>query len=205
MLVGAAGDRDSIVLDAFAGSGTTGDAVLQLNRLDKGRRRFILIEEGNGGDDYARTLTAPRIQKAIEIDDLHSGFTFLRTGRGLDREAILGLEREKIAAVICQTDRTGAGSGIRRINGPQWIIGANGRNEALALVWQGKTGSRVTSEIINQALAEAKGLDLKTPLRIYGTTCALSETRTFRFCQIPDEILASLASDTVEDELLDLE
>lgn len=72
MLVGAAGDRDSIVLDAFAGSGTTGDAVLQLNRLDKGRRRFILIEEGNNEDDYVRTLTAPRIQKAIELDNLNS-------------------------------------------------------------------------------------------------------------------------------------
>lgn len=67
------------------------------------------------------------------------------------------------------------------------------------------TGSRVTSEIINQALAEAKQLGLKAPLRIYGTTCVVSETRTFRFCQIPDEILASLASDTIEDELVDLE
>lgn len=203
MLVGAAGDRDCIVLDAFAGSGTTGDAVMRLNRLDKGRRRFILIEEGNDADDYARTLTAPRIRKAIEHDGFNSGFMFLKTGRGLDREAILGLERENIAAVICQTDRTGAGSGIRRIDGPRWIIGANSRSEALALVWQGKTGSRVTSEIINQALAEAKELGLKSPLRIYGTTCAVSETRSFRFCQIPDEILASLASDTVEDELLD--
>lgn len=203
MLVGAAGDRNSIVLDAFAGSGTTGDAVLRLNQLDKGHRRFILIEEGHEADDYARTLTAPRILRAIEHDDFDSGFTFLKTGRGLDREAILGLEREKIAAVICQTDRTGAGSGIRRIDGPQWIIGANSRSEALALVWQGKTGSRVTSEIINQALAEGKELGLKTPLRIYGTTCTVSETRSFRFCQIPDEILASLASDTIDDDLLD--
>jgi adenine-specific DNA-methyltransferase len=203
MLIGAAGNRNSIVLDAFAGSGTTGDAVLHLNALDKGDRRFILIEEGNEADDYARTLTAPRILRAIEHDGFNSGFTFLKTGRGLDREAILGLEREKIAAVICQTDRTGAGSGIRRIDGRQWIIGANSRSEALALVWQGKTGSRVTSEIINQALAEAKELGLKTPLRIYGTTCTLSETRSFRFCQIPDEILASLSSDTIDDDLLD--
>ena len=193
LLVGAAGTRDSIVLDAFAGSGTTGDAVLQLNHIDKGNRRFILVEEGNEDDDYATTLTAPRIQKAIEFDDLKTGFTFLRTGRELDREAILGLEREKIVAVICQTDRSGAGSGIRRVVGQKWVIGSNHRSEAIALVWNGYK-SRVTAPIINEALQESKTLGLKTPLRIYGTTCARSETASFRFCQIPDEILASLAS-----------
>lgn len=194
MLIGAAGNRDSIVFDPFAGSGTTADAVLQLNRADKGQRRFILVEEGASGDDYARTLTAPRVQRAIELDGLPTGFTFLRTGRELDREAILGLEREKIVAVICQTDRTGAGSGIRRIAGKEWVIGANQRGEAIALVWNGKTKSRVTTPIINAALAEASALSLRIPLRIYGTTCAVSETRSFRFCQIPDEILASLDS-----------
>ena len=194
LLVGAAGNKESIVFDPFAGSGTTGDAVLQLNRLDHGQRRFILVEEGNGDDDYAKTLTAPRIRQAIELDDLSSGFTFLITGRELDREAILGLEREKIVAVVCQTDRSGAGSGIRRIAGEQWVIGANQRGEPIALVWNETTNSRVTTKIINEALAEAKKLSLKTPLRIYGTTCVVSETRSFRFCQIPDEILASLVS-----------
>lgn len=198
MLIGAAGGSDALVFDPFAGSGTTGDATLRLNAQDGGGRRFILIEEGNGEDDYASTLTAPRVRRAIELDDLNAGFTFLRTGRGLDREAILGLEREKITAVICQTDRSGAGSGIRRVTGSKWIIGANTRGEGLALVWNGKTKSRVTTEIINQALQEAKELDLKLPLRIYGTTCTRSETKSFRFCQIPDEILASLASAEVE-------
>jgi adenine-specific DNA-methyltransferase len=195
-LVGAAGNRESIVLDVFAGSGTTGDAVLQLNRRDGGSRRFILVEEGNGDDDYAKTLMAPRIRRALEHDDLKSGFTFLRTGRELDREAILGLEREKIIAVICQTDRTGAGTGIRRLDKQKWLIGVNSRGEPIALVWNGTTGSRVTTKIINEALAEATKLSLKMPLRVYGTTCAVSETRSFRFCQIPDEILASLAATT---------
>jgi len=200
LLIGAAGNRDSIVFDPFAGSGTTGEAVLQLNRLDGGKRRFILIEEGNSEDDYAKTLTAPRIRKAIEKDKLDAGFSFLRTGRELDREAILGLEREKIIAVICQTDRTGAGSGIRRVDKKKWVIGANQRSEAIALVWNGTTNSRVTTKIINETLAEAKKLGLKAPVRIYGTTCAVSETRSFRFCQIPDEILASLVSAPVNGE-----
>ena len=175
------------------------------DRLDHGQRRFILIEEGNGKDDYAKTLLAPRIRRAIEADNLPTGFTFLKTGRELDRAAILGLEREKITAVICQTDRSGAGTGITRIQKMKWLIGVNQRQEAIALVWNGNTGSRVTTKIINEALNEAKDLKLKTPIRIYGTTCAVSETPSFRFCQIPDEILAALATSgpTADDERVD--
>jgi len=39
---------------------------------------------------------------------------------------------------------------------------------------------------------EAKALELQKPLRVYGTTCSVGETESFRFCQIPDEILAAL-------------
>ena len=191
-LVGAASDRDALVLDAFAGSGTTGHAVLRLNKRDGGNRRFIMIEEGNGDDKYARSLIAPRLKKAIRSEDLPGGFTFLRTGRALDREAILSLEREKIANVICQTDRTGTGSGIRVLQGGKYLIGANRRGEAIALCWNGREDSEVTGEVVNAAIKEAKQRGLKTPMRIYGTTCRISETKSFTFCQIPDEILAAL-------------
>lgn len=197
LLVGAAGSKDALVLDAFAGSGTSGDAVMALNSRDGGQRRFVLIEEGNEDDRYARTLVAPRLQAAIEADGFDSGFTFLTTGAQLDREAILSLEKDKIVAVICQTDRSGTRSGIRRIDGKKWIIGTNQRGEALALVWGGSTNSQVNTHVINEALAEAAAIGLKTPMRIYGTTCTISETKSFVFCQIPDEILASLQ---VEDE-----
>jgi adenine-specific DNA-methyltransferase len=50
---------DSLVLDSFAGSGSTGHAVLDLNSQDKGRRRFILIE----CEDYASELTAERVRR----------------------------------------------------------------------------------------------------------------------------------------------
>lgn len=58
--IGAPG-RDDIVLDSFAGSGTTAQAVLTLNREDGGDRRFILVEcEG-----YADTITAERVRRVI--------------------------------------------------------------------------------------------------------------------------------------------
>ena len=50
-----------IVLDSFAGSGTTGHAVLNVNKADKGERSFILVELG----DYADSVTAERVRRAI--------------------------------------------------------------------------------------------------------------------------------------------
>lgn len=54
-------DPDSIILDSFAGSGTTAHAVLEANRKDLGNRRFILIE----CEEYADTLTAERVRRVI--------------------------------------------------------------------------------------------------------------------------------------------
>lgn len=55
-------NKSSIILDSFAGSGTTAHAVLQANQKDKGNRKFILIE----CEDYANKLTAERIRKVIK-------------------------------------------------------------------------------------------------------------------------------------------
>ncbi len=54
-------DKDSVILDSFAGSGTTAHAVLNLNKQDGGHRRFILCEMC----DYAETITAERVRRVI--------------------------------------------------------------------------------------------------------------------------------------------
>jgi adenine-specific DNA-methyltransferase len=54
-------DKNSIILDSFAGSGTTAHAVLNLNKQDGGNRKFILIEM----EDYASTITAERVKRVI--------------------------------------------------------------------------------------------------------------------------------------------
>ena len=55
----AVSDPDAIILDYFAGSGTTGHAVMDLNREDGGRRKFILVDMGG----YFDTVLVPRIKK----------------------------------------------------------------------------------------------------------------------------------------------
>lgn len=57
----AISNEDSIILDSFAGSGTTAHAVLDLNKKDGGNRKFILIEMM----DYADTITAERVKRVI--------------------------------------------------------------------------------------------------------------------------------------------
>ena len=89
-----ASDHGDIILDSFAGSGTTGHAVLAANE-DGGNRRFILVEQ----EDYADTITAKRIRKVIrgvrgaKDDTLRKGlggaFSYFELGPALDDEAVL--------------------------------------------------------------------------------------------------------------------
>ena len=66
-------NKNSIVLDAFAGSGTTAHAVINLNKADGGNRKFILIEE----KDYCQTITAERVKR------IGGGYKFCRLGERL--------------------------------------------------------------------------------------------------------------------------
>ncbi len=88
-------DPDSIVLDSFAGSGTTAHAVLAQNREDGGSRRFILIE----CEDYADSITAERVRRVIQgvptarDDALKAGlggtFSYFELGRPMRQESLL--------------------------------------------------------------------------------------------------------------------
>ena len=57
-------DKNAIILDSFAGSGTTAHAVLRANHLDKGNRRFVLVEMM----EYANSITAERVKRVISSD-----------------------------------------------------------------------------------------------------------------------------------------
>lgn len=62
-------DTKGIALDFFAGSGTTGHAVLNLNRRDGGRRKFILVEQ----ERYFDTVLLPRLKKVLFSDKWREG------------------------------------------------------------------------------------------------------------------------------------
>ncbi len=76
-----ASEENSIVLDSFAGSGTTAHAVSNLNKQDGGNRKFILIEM----EDYAETITAERVKRVIkgyaETEGTGGSFDFYELGQ----------------------------------------------------------------------------------------------------------------------------
>jgi adenine-specific DNA-methyltransferase len=88
-IVDLATDKDSIVLDSFAGSGTTAESVLRANEQDRGKRRFILIqqphdtkEDERDETNIARRLTAARLKRVLKGLKTESevGFTYAEIG-----------------------------------------------------------------------------------------------------------------------------
>lgn len=69
-------EDDAWVLDYFAGSGTTGHAVINLNREEGTRRKYILVEMG----EYFESVLKPRIQKVVYSKDWKSGKPISREG-----------------------------------------------------------------------------------------------------------------------------
>jgi adenine-specific DNA-methyltransferase len=73
-------DDEAIVLDSYAGSGTTGHAVLDLNKEDDGNRKFILVEME---DNIAKDITAERVKRAIKKYDYKDGFEYCELDKPL--------------------------------------------------------------------------------------------------------------------------
>jgi len=70
------GNQGQMVLDYFAGSGTSGHAVININREDNGKRKYILVEQNN----YFDTVLKPRIQKVVYSKDWKEGKPVSREG-----------------------------------------------------------------------------------------------------------------------------
>ncbi|MFV9552478.1 site-specific DNA-methyltransferase [Algibacter sp. PT7-4] len=87
LLLNSFEDKNAIILDSFAGSGTTAHAVLNLNKQDSGNRKFILVEM----EDYANTITAERVKRVINgygegsktIEGTGGDFTYYELGESL--------------------------------------------------------------------------------------------------------------------------
>jgi len=95
-VISIATSEDSIILDSFAGSGTTAHAVLEANNRDGGERKFILVEM----EDYANSVTAERIRRAIK------GYKFTGTeGKELLRQRITWRTLQKTDEILGEIDK----------------------------------------------------------------------------------------------------
>jgi len=98
---------EDIILDSFAGSGTTAHAVLNLNKEDDGNRKYILIEM----EDYAETITAERIKRVIkgygDVPGTGGSFDYYTLGEPLfdeDKNINENLPVEKIRQYVYYTE-----------------------------------------------------------------------------------------------------
>ncbi|MFZ5751355.1 MAG: site-specific DNA-methyltransferase [Pseudomonadota bacterium] len=99
------GNKSAIVLDSFAGSGTTAHAVLEANKRDGGNRRFILVEM----EDYADRLTAERVRRVI------NGYAFTGTQKTeLARERLTWRAIERAADLVHKVQ------GIENLHGHEY-------------------------------------------------------------------------------------
>ena len=86
-IIRLASSKEDIILDSFAGSGTTAHAVLNLNKEEGGNRKFILVEMG----DYADSITAERVKRVIKgygegkkaVEGIDGDFSFYEVGEPL--------------------------------------------------------------------------------------------------------------------------
>ncbi|MCQ2277630.1 MAG: site-specific DNA-methyltransferase [Bacteroidales bacterium] len=108
--VGLQEDKSSIILDSFAGSGTTAHAVLNLNKQDGGNRKFILLEM----EDYAETITAERVRRVINgygdgknaVEGMGGAFSYYELGEPMMNGDYLNENQpiEKIREYIWYTE-----------------------------------------------------------------------------------------------------
>lgn len=199
-----------VVMDPFAGSGTTGHAVLALNEMDGRDRRFILIEQGRpeNGDSYARTLTADRLRRVSAGDwvngkgvALGGGYTFRSLTKNVDAAALLQMERDEmvdtvIASYFDATRRRGP-SLERIVDDYSHLVAKNDEGEGFYLVWDGpQENTDLTEDVYEACVEEGLRAKLKPIYHIYARLNLFS-TDGVRFYQIPDRILADFGLDVM--------
>lgn len=203
---------NGLVLDPYAGSGTSGHAVLELNYLAGANRRFILIEQGSPerGDKYARSLTYERIKRAIigerpsqngltEItaEPLGGGFQFRLLTKRIDSKTVLSMRKDELIDVLITShwdENRRGGSGLIRMDdgGYKYLVGRNEQNEGYFLIWNGGTTvGQLDYETYQIVIQEGKKANLNQPFHVYARY-EIYQARSVIFYKIPDKILAHL-------------
>ncbi len=195
-------DSHALVLDSFAGTGTTGHAVLAANASDGGGRRFILVEMD---PNISQNVTRRRLQRVIDgydrpeaekrnrVEGLGGGFRYCRLGEPLFDEAGQIRETVKYADLAAHVFFSETGSPIpRRVTGKSPLLGVfEGR--AVYLLYNGVLGDRRANGgnvLTASVLAELPSHD--GPRVVYGEACRLGKERLARegvvFRQVPYQV-----------------
>lgn len=202
-----------LVMDPYAGSGTTGHAVLDLNKETGTDRRFILIEQGrpDNGDKYARTLTWQRLKNAVTgerldknqklkklAEPLGGGFEFRMLTSQIDAKTVLSMKKDELVDVVITSHwETGTRNSpnLIRIEDSRftYLVGRSQHGEGYFIIWHNGGGpvGQLDVASYNLVLQDAKKADLKPPYHVYARY-EIYQSKNVRFYKIPDKILAHL-------------
>jgi len=201
-----------VVMDPYAGSGTTGHAALELNNETGASRRFIMIEQGrpDNGDKYARTLTWQRLKNAITgerfdkngklkklADPLGGGFEFRMLTSQIDAKTVLSMKKDELVDVVITSHwetNSRNSPNLIRVEDPKfmYLVGKNQRDEGYFIIWNnGGPVGQLDVTTYNMVLQEAKKAELKPPYHVYARY-EVYQSKNVQFYKIPDKILAHL-------------
>lgn len=185
-----AAGNNALVLDSFAGSGTTGHAVMRLNEADGGSRRFILVEMM----DYADGITAERVRRVIggygegsnAGEGIDSGFSYYELGPELfspDGTLSPDVMHTDLARYVWATE-TRAPYADRTDEHP-YLLGEHAQ-AVYYLAYEPGQETALTYDLL-------RGLPRKgSPTVIYADRCAIAEGRLDEmgivFKRVPDQI-----------------
>ena len=197
---------DDIILDSFAGSGTTAHAVLALNKEDSGNRKFILVE----CEDYADTITAERVRRVINgvpnardaalREGLGGSFTYCTLGEPISVEAMLTGEvlpsYSTLAANLLYTATgTSVGPGALTPKNDDGLFHSDDKNDYYLLYEPNLEYLRSNAAILNLERAErirdASHKNGKKAI-VYAAGNYIGQRELTRmgitFCQLPDAL-----------------
>ena len=188
-------DKDSLVLDSFAGSGTTGHAVMQLNREDGGTRRFVLAEME---ETIARNVTAKRLQNVVngvgdKVPPHAGGFRFCTLGEPLTDEAGNIRPSVKFRDLAHHVFFSETGLPLPKASSARSPFLGEHEGTAYYLLFNGVLGDKRPDggNVLTAKVLESVGA-LPGRRVIYGEGCRLSPARLKReniiFRQIPYEV-----------------
>ena len=202
-IIQIATDKNSIVMDSFAGSGTTGQAVLAQNKEDGGNRKFILVEMDN---DICGKVTAQRMQNVVNgyvkkgpkgktenIPGLGSGFQYCNLGEPLFDGT--GQITKTVSFIDLARFVFFKETGLPlpdEVSGTSPLIGIH-KNTAVYLLYNGILGDKTPRGGNALTRAVLAGLPPHDgPKVVYGTSCRVGQARLKRenilFRQIPYEL-----------------
>ncbi|MFM9959095.1 MAG: site-specific DNA-methyltransferase [Phycisphaerales bacterium] len=205
-------DKDSLIMDSFAGSGTTGHAVLAMNKADGGSRRFILVEMD---EHIARNITAQRLTKAAEgyhpggdtkkprVEGLGGGFRYVTLGPTLFDEYgrfRTGADKVTFAQLAAHIFFTQTGEPLpsgKKINGKRSPLIGTFRETAYYLLYNGVLGDKtpdggnvLTRDVLASLPEHPKGKGM--PRVVFGEACRLApstlKAMNMVFKQIPYQV-----------------